>query len=443
MTAKKRIGPLFTDLYELTMAASYHGHQISGAATFSLFVRNYPPRRNYFVAAGLEDVLKELEAFSFSDEELAYLESTGQFKDNFISFLSGLRFSGEVHAMPEGTVFFPGEPVLEITAPIIEAQLLETFLLNKIGFASMIASKSARCIHAAQGRPLIDFSLRRTQEQDAGLMVARSTFMTGFEATSNVLAGKIYGIPVSGTMAHSYVTAFNSEEEAFRAYSRTFPDTSIFLIDTFDTLEGARRAATVATEMKQEGKAIIGVRIDSGDMVDLSCRVRRIFDAAGLAEVKIFASGGFDEYKIAQTILQGARIDAFGVGTKVGVSADAPYLNVIYKMVRFNGRDVRKLSPGKATLAGAKQVFRKLGPDGRFQEDVIGLRDDRIEGAAPLLEKVMENGKTVKSHPPLSAIREKFKMEFSRLPEDIKSVKAHNIYPVHLSQRLQKMQEDL
>lgn len=443
MTAKKRIGPLFTDLYELTMAASYHGHQISGAATFSLFVRNYPPRRNYFVAAGLEDVLNELEAFSFSDEELAYLRNTGLFKDDFISFLSGLRFSGEVYAMPEGTIFFPNEPVLEITAPIIEAQLLETFLLNKIGFSSMVASKAARCIHAAEGRPLIDFSLRRTQEQDAGLMVARSTFMAGFAATSNVLAGKIYGIPVSGTMAHSYVTAFNSEEDAFRAYSRTFPDNSIFLIDTFDTLEGARRAATVASEMQQKGKSIIGVRIDSGDMVDLSRKVRRIFDEAGLSEVKIFASGGFDEYKIAQTIARDARIDAFGVGTKVGVSADAPYLNVIYKMVRFNGRDVRKLSPGKATLAGAKQVFRSLDPDGRFQEDVIGLRDEQVKGATPLLEKVMEKGKCLKSPPPLQAIREKFKQEFSRLPENTKSIFEHKIYPVHLSKRLQKTQEKL
>jgi nicotinate phosphoribosyltransferase len=443
MTSKKRIGPLFTDLYELTMAASYHGHHISGAATFSLFVRNYPPRRNYFVAAGLEDVLTELEAFSFSDEELAYLGSTGLFKDHFISFLSGLRFSGEVYAMPEGTVFFPNEPVLEVTAPIIEAQLLETFLLNKIGFSSMVASKAARCIHAAGGRPLIDFSLRRTHEQDAGLMVARSTFMTGFEATSNVLAGKIYGIPVSGTMAHSYVTAFNSEEEAFRAYSRTFPENSIFLIDTYDTLEGARRAAAVASEMQQKGKTIVGVRIDSGDMVDLSRKVRRIFDAAGLSGVKIFASGGFDEYKIARTILQGARIDAFGVGTKVGVSADAPYLNVIYKMVRFNGRDVRKLSPGKATLAGAKQVFRSLDSDGRFQEDVIGLRDEQIEGAFPLLEKVMENGKCLKSSPPLQAIREKFIQEFFRLPEDIKSISDHKIYPVQLSERLQKTQANL
>jgi len=443
MTVKKRIGPLFTDLYELTMAASYREHQISARATFSLYVRNYPPLRNYFVAAGLEDVLHELEAFSFSEEELAYLEKTGLFKGDFISFLSGLRFSGEVHAMPEGTIFFSNEPVLEVTAPIIEAQLLETFLLNKIGFASMVATKAARCIHAAEGRPLIDFSLRRTQEQDAGLMVARSTFMAGFAATSNVLAGKIYDIPISGTMAHSYVTAFNSEEEAFRAYSRTFPDNSIFLIDTFDTLEGARRAAAVAAEMKREGKAIIGVRIDSGDMVDLSRKARHIFDEAGLPEVKIFASGGFDEYKIARTIAQGARIDAFGVGTKVGVSADAPYLNVIYKMVRFNGRDVRKLSPGKVTLAGAKQVFRRLDPDGFLLEDTIGLRDDRLDGASPLLEKVMENGTCLKPHPPLPAIREKFKEEFSRLPVTTKSIFEHNPFPVHLSKRLQKMQEGL
>ncbi|MEW6671534.1 MAG: nicotinate phosphoribosyltransferase [Thermodesulfobacteriota bacterium] len=443
MTSKKRIGPLFTDLYELTMAASYHEHHISATATFSLFVRNFPPRRNYFVAAGLEDVLNELEAFSFSKDELAYLESTGLFKTDFISFLSGLRFSGDVYAVPEGTIFFPNEPVLEITASIIEAQLLETFLLNKIGFASMIASKAARCIHAAQGRPLIDFSLRRTQEQDAGLMVARSTFMTGFAATSNVLAGKTYGIPVSGTMAHSYVTAFNSELEAFRAYSQTFPKNSIFLIDTFDTLEGARNAATVASAMKGKGHSVVGVRIDSGDMVDLSRKVRRILDEAGFPEVKIFASGGFDEYKIARTIEQGTCIDAFGVGTKVGVSADAPYLNVIYKMVRFNDRDVRKLSPGKATLAGAKQVFRRLDPNGGFREDIIGLRDDHFDKAAPLLEKVMEKGKCVKPHPPLLAVREKFRQEFSCLPADLKVINEHKIFPVHLSKRLQRMQEKL
>jgi nicotinate phosphoribosyltransferase len=440
MTQHHRAGPLFTDLYELTMTAGYFAHRVLDTATFSLYIRDVYSTRNFFVAAGLEQVLDELAGFRFSDEEIDYLKTTGRFSADFLSFLKQLRFSGDVYAMPEGTVFFANEPVLEVTAPIIEAQLLETFLLNTVGFQTMIASKAARCIHAAAGRPLIDFSLRRTQGRDAGLNVARSTFIAGFTATSNVLAGKIYGIPISGTMAHSYVGAFDSEKDAFLAYSETFPEQCIFLIDTYDTLEGAKNAVAVAKEMKKKGHALIGVRLDSGDTVSLSQGVRRILDDAGFYNVQIFASSGFDEFKISKVLSEGARIDAFGVGTKLGVSSDAPFVDVVYKMVRFKDRDVRKLSPGKVTLAGEKQVFRKKNSKGYFVEDIIGVRDEHILESEPLLEKVMENGIALRAHPLLEEIRKRFELNFSRLDEKYKSINDVVVYSVKLSRGLEKLQ---
>jgi nicotinate phosphoribosyltransferase len=441
MTESYRAGPLFTDLYELTMAASYFAHEVFDTATFSLFIRDVYATRNYFVAAGLEQVLDELAAFQFSDQDISYLQSTGRFSEQFLNYLAQLRFTGEVYAMPEGTVFFANEPVMEVTAPIVEAQLIETFVLNTIGFQTMIASKAARCFHAAAGRPLIDFSLRRTQGQDAGIKVARSTFIAGFAATSNVLAGKIYGIPISGTMAHSYVSAFDNELEAFFAYADTFPDHSIFLIDTYDSVEGARHAAAVAKEMQKRGHTLIGVRLDSGDMASLSREVRKIFDAAGLYDVKIYASSGFDEFKIAKVISEGAAIDAFGVGTKVGVSADAPFVDVVYKMVRFKGRDVKKLSPGKVTLAGEKQVFRKSDQNGSYLEDIISQRDEIIAEGKPLLEKVMGNGHLLRPHPQLQMLQERFKENFAALDDGYKSIQDHKAYPVKLSTRLQNLQE--
>lgn len=441
MTESHRAGPLFTDLYELTMAASYFANKVFDVATFSLYIRDVYATRNYFVAAGLEQVLDELAAFQFSDQDISYLQSTGRFSEQFLNYLRQLRFTGEVNAMPEGTVFFANEPVMEVTAPIVEAQLIETFVLNTIGFQTMIASKAARCFHAAAGRPLIDFSLRRTQGQDAGIKVARSTFIAGFAATSNVLAGKIYGIPISGTMAHSYVSAFDNELDAFFAYADTFPDHSIFLIDTYDSIKGARHAAAVAKEMQKRGHTLIGVRLDSGDMVSLSREVRKIFDDAGLYDVKIYASSGFDEFKIAKVISEGAAIDSFGVGTKVGVSADAPFVDVVYKMVRFKGRDVRKLSPGKVTLAGEKQVFRKSDQNGRYLEDIIGRRDEIIAEGKPLLEKVMENGHLLRPHPQLQMLQEKFKENFAALDDGYKSIQNHKAYPVKLSTRLENLQE--
>jgi len=443
MTANHLLGPLFTDLYELTMAAVYFNRRLFAEATFSLFIRDYPPGRKYFVAAGLQDVLDELESLRFSNDVLAFLRETGLFSSDFLSFLKKFRFTGSVLAMPEGSIFFANEPILEVTAPLIEAQIIETFLLNTVGFQSMIASKAARCVHVAAGRPLIDFSLRRTQGHDAGMKVARSAYLAGFAGTSNVLAGREYGIPISGTMAHSFVQAFGSEFEAFSAFAETFPDSSVFLIDTYDTIAGAREAVKVALEMKKKGHALLGVRLDSGDMARTSREVRKIFGAAGLPEVKIFASSGFDEFKIEKVVEAGALIDAFGVGTNVGVSADAPFVNIVYKMVRYDRRAVRKLSPGKVTLAGEKQVFRDCDENGIYRSDTIGLRSDTLHDRLLLLEPVMKNGRLTRPHPSLESIREQFGRYFNALANSFKALNAAATYPVDISARLQRLQENL
>src|SRR6056297_1145895 len=423
MSYLPRSGPLLTDLYELTMAAGYVDHDITDNAVFSLFIRDYPADRNFFIAAGLADILAELEDYTFSESDRNYLKHTGFFSDSFLDTLKDFRFTGTVRAMPEGTVFFKDEPILEISAPIIQAQLLETILLNTIGFQSVIATKAARCLHAADDRGLIDFSARRTQGGDASLKVARSSYLAGFSGTSNVLAGKLYGIPISGTMAHSFVTAFDTELEAFRAFVETYPDNSVLLIDTYDTLKGAENAVVIGREMAEKGRQLIGVRLDSGDMAELSRGVRKILDDAGLTDVKIFASSGFDEHKIARVIDAGARIDAFGVGTKLGVSADAPYFDIVYKMVHFKDRDIRKLSPGKANLAGEKQVFRKSDASGMYLEDVIGLKDEAPpENTRPLLQTVMEKGRPVAAMQSLTEVRESVRDHLSRLAPPYKAL---------------------
>lgn len=433
-------GPLLTDLYEITMAAGYWAHDIRERATFSVFVRNPDRKRNYFVAAGLETLLRELAAYRFQEDDLDYLKSLKLFDRAFLESLGPLRFTGDVYALPEGTLYFPDEPLLEISAPIIEAQLIETLVLNTMGLASLIASKAARCIHAAEGRPLVDFALRRTHGPDAGDQVARSTYVAGFAATSNVRAGKRFGIPVAGTMAHAFVTAFASELEAFRAYAASFPDATIFLIDTYDTIAGARHAATVAQEMRGRGHKALGVRLDSGDMIALSRNVRRILDEAGLRDMKIYASSSFDEMKIAEAVTAGAPIDAFGVGTRVGVSADAPYLDIVYKLVRLGNRDIRKLSPGKVTLAGKKQVFRRADRRGVYQEDIIGCRDETLRGAQPLLEAVMIKGGQVIATPDLKEIRKRVANQMARLAPRYKRIDRHEAYPVKISSRLEGLQ---
>lgn len=429
---------LFTDLYELTMAASYYEHSFFSPATFSLFIRKYPTERGYFVSAGLRQVLEFLESFSFEQEDLDYLASKNLFKEDFLNYLSQIRFTGDVYAIDEGRIFFQDEPIVEVTAPIIEGQIVETFVINAINLETSIATKASRCVHSAKGRKLVDFSLRRTQGRDAGLKAARSSYIAGFVATSNVLAGKIYDIPVSGTMAHSYVTSFEEEIDAFRAFSRTFPNNTVLLIDTYDTIEGARKAVEVAREMASRGDKLSGVRLDSGDMAELSKEVRNIFDSAGFPEVSIFASGSFDEYKVKDMIDRGAKIDAFGIGTKMGVSADAPYTDIAYKLVQYGERPVLKLSSGKKSLASKKQVFRHL-EENMLKKDVIGLRGENLEGEK-LLRPVMKNGKSVSGPESLETIRKRFAHEFERLPKPCKSIRNPRSFPVEMSEKLKELQ---
>jgi len=432
---------LLTDLYELTMTACYYEHSMFEPATFSLFIRGYPLSRRYFVSAGLADVLSYLENFKFSSDDLEYLEKKNLFKPKFLSYLEKLRFKGDVYALPEGRLFFANEPLLEVTAPVIEAQIIETFIINTINLQSMIATKASRCIHSAWPRKLVDFSLRRTQGIDAGLKVARASFIGGFFGTSNVLAGKTYGIPIFGTMAHSFISSFEEEVDAFRAFAKTFPKNTILLVDTYDTLSGARRATEIGREMLQRGEKFKGVRLDSGDIASLSKKVRNILQKSGFKEAMIFASGGFDEYKIQKVLRQGGDIDSFGVGTKMGVSADAPYTDMAYKLVKYTGRPVMKFSPGKATLAGEKQIFRFLGPEGKLKRDIIGLRDDEIKGGEPLLKQVMKRGKTAFKMPSLPEVQKVFFDEFFKLDERFKSLKEGiREYPVHLSPRLKRLQ---
>jgi nicotinate phosphoribosyltransferase len=435
---------LLTDLYELTMAASYFDHEMFEPATFSLFIRNYPPSRRYFISAGLADVLSYLQDLKFTPEDLEYLEETELFKPEFLSYLDEFRFRGDVYAIPEGRLFFVNEPVLEVNASLIEAQIVETIIINIVNFQSMIATKASRCIHAAWPRKLVDFSLRRTHGADAGLKVARASFIGGFVGTSNVLAGKIYGIPIFGTMAHSFITSFEDELDAFRAFAYTFPEDTVLLVDTYDTLSGTRIAAEVGKEMALDGMELKGVRLDSGDIARLSKDVRGILRKEGFTETTIFASGGFDEYKIKRVLDQGGDIDSFGVGTKMGVSADAPYFDMAYKMVQYAGRPVLKLSPGKMTLASDKQVFRFTTTKGKLEKDVIGLRDDILEEGEPLLKKVMGNGEIIEEFPSLSQIQTSFLDEFSLLDKKYKAIdKEGKEYPVSLSPRLKSLQDQV
>ncbi|MBM4263161.1 MAG: nicotinate phosphoribosyltransferase [Deltaproteobacteria bacterium] len=434
---------LLTDLYQLTMAQAYFQSRRAGAATFSLFVRTYPQNRSYFVSAGLQDVLTYLSELHFDDTDIDYLRSKRLFADDFLEFLQTVRFTGEVWAIPEGRLFFRDEPVLEITAPIIEAQLVETFIINQVQLQSLIATKAARCVHAAQGRSVVDFSLRRTHGSDAGLKVARASYLAGFNGTSNVLAGQRYDLPIVGTMAHSFISSHEQEIDAFRSYVKSFPHNSILLIDTYDTLAGARKAVTVAKEMAARGEKLLGVRIDSGDLLPLAREVRGILDEAGLMDVKITGSGGLDEYDLSDFSRAGAAFDSYGVGTKMGTSADAPWCDMAYKLVEYGNRSVVKMSPGKRSWPGKKQVFRCLDKEGKLLGDVIGMRDDVFADAEPLLKNVMARGEITAPLPSLGATRELFLQEFACLPQPIRAIRKPETYPVEFSPRLQALRAEV
>jgi nicotinate phosphoribosyltransferase len=408
---------LLTDLYELNMAASYLERGMGGEATFSLFVRQLPPTRGFLVAAGLEPSLEFLEGFGLSEEELDYLGRELGFEDPVLDALGALRFQGDVWAVPEGRVVYANEPLLELTAPIAVAQLVEPYLLNQITFQTTIASKAARCVIAADGRDVVDFALRRTQGLDAALAVARCSSIVGFAATSNVEAARRYGLRPAGTMAHSYIESFASEKEAFRTFARDFPNRTTFLVDTFDTLNGVRSAIEVIDELGLAGSEAVGIRLDSGDLDELSRAARKLLDEAGLERVRIFASGGLDELEVDRLVRGRAPIDAFGIGTRMGVSADAPYLDSAYKLVEYDGRPILKLSAQKVTEPGRKQVFR--GPEG----DVVGLRDEAmIDEHEPMLVPVMRGGRRTGPHRTLETARSLFRSDLERVPDAARTI---------------------
>ena len=438
-----RDAALFTDLYELTMAAALFREGVTGGATFSLFVRRLPADRAFLVAAGLEDALEYLRGFRFSADGIAYLRSLERFAPAFLDFLSGLRFTGSVRAMPEGTVLVAEEPLLEVTAPLIEAQLVETALINFCHLQTVQTSKAARVVLAARGRGLAEFGLRRTHGTDAGMKAARSALLAGFDSTSNVLAGQVYGAPLSGTMAHSFVTAFPREIDAFDAYARAFPDSAVLLLDTYDTVAAARAAVAVARALAARGHRLAGVRLDSGDLVALSREVRAILDAGGCGDVKIIVSGGLDEHDVAAFIAAGAPIDGFGVGTRLGVSADAPSLDMVYKLVRFAGRDVLKLSEGKETWVAGKQVLRWLGADGLLAGDTLVLEEDPVPaGVTALLEPVMRGGDLLRPHPPLADLRTHCAAQLAMLPHGLRGLRGAGQYEVSISDGLRRRQEE-
>lgn len=437
---------MFTDLYELTMCASYFDNKKFEPATFDLFIRRLPENRSYLLFAGLEQVLLFLESVKFTEKHLAYLKKQG-FNSQFLDYLRNFKFTGDVWAVPEGTVAFPCEPLIRVTAPIIEAQLVETFLLNTVNLQTMIATKASRVVNAAKGKSIIEFGLRREHGIDAGMKVARCSYIAGCQGTSNVLAGLKYGIPVFGTMAHSFVMSFEKEIDAFRAFAKTFPNKSTLLIDTYDDIAGAEKAAVVAKELEKRGCKLGGVRLDSGDLAEISKKVRALLDGKGLRYVSIFASGDLDEYRIAELLSHGAEIDAFGVGTRMGTSADRPYVDVIYKLCETMSESgkfspIMKLSEGKATLPGRKQAFRFKDKKDNFAKDMIALADEKMEGE-PLLVKVMENGEITCDLPSLGEIRVTASENLSKLPEKYKKLSGAPTYPVKLSQALEDLIEKL
>lgn len=431
---------LVTDFYELTMVAGYRAEGMEAEATFDLFVRDLPATRSFLVACGLDDALHYLETLRFDDAAIAFLRSVGRLDEGFLKWLAALRFGGEVWAVPEGELVFAGEPLLRVTAPLPQAQLVETFLLNVVAFETMVASKAARIALACGERQFVDFSARRDHGPDASVKAARAAYVGGASATSNVLAAGLHGIPVTGTMAHSFVMAFDREADAFRAFARHFPDHAVLLIDTYDTEGGARAAVEVANELAGSGIAIRGVRLDSGDLARLSKAVRAILDEGGQRHVQILASGDLDEHRIAALLAGGAPIDAFGVGTQLGTSGDSPSLTAVYKLAESASGARIKLSTGKVTVPGRKQVWRVKGGDGAYDHDVITLEHEEVPSARPLLERVMADGRRCVPRESLEEPRRRCREAVARLPSPLRALgPAHVPYEVKLSDLLQDL----
>ncbi|WP_086788255.1 nicotinate phosphoribosyltransferase [Crossiella equi] len=427
---------LRTDLYEVRMAVGYLRRGLAAPATFSLYVRELPPNRGFLVAAGLREALELLTEFRFDDHELGYLRAVLGLTKSDLTALARLRFRGDVWAVPEGRVVFAGEPLLEVTAPVAQAQLVETALLNTITFQTAVATKAARCVLAAPGARLVDFAARRAQGWDAAMAVARASAIGGFTGTSNLAAARRYGLPPVGTMAHSWVSVFGGDLPAFRAFLHDFPVGAVFLVDTVDTLEGVRTAIQVAREAGSEVQ--VGVRLDSGDLGGLAVAARRLLDEAGLADAPIVASGGLDEYRLAELHRAGAPIDVCGVGTRLGVCEDTPALDTVYKLVEYDERPTMKLSAGKATVPGAKQVFRCADDRG----DVLALREENVPpGGEALLEPVVLGGRLVRSAEPLAIAHARLRADLGRLPGSALRLDDPEPPPVRLSARAEALTE--
>jgi nicotinate phosphoribosyltransferase len=430
--------PLLTDLYQLNMIQAYLDDGETKTAVFEFFVRKLPTRRGFLMAAGLEQALDFLENLRFSAEEIDWLAHTRRFGKDLLEQFGSFRFTGNVHAMPEGRIFFANEPILRITAPMPQAQLIETRLINILHFQSLIASKAARMVLAAPGKLLVDFGLRRAHGADAGLLAARASYIAGFAGTATVMADHEFGIPTFGTMAHSFVEAYDSESAAFESFARARPDNLTLLIDTYDTEAGARKVVALAPRLAARGIKIRAVRLDSGDMIQLAKSVRRILDDGGLADVSIFASGGLDEDGVRDMIQAGAPIAGFGLGTSLTTSSDVPALDCAYKLQEYAGLARRKRSQGKATWPGRKQVWRHYGQDGQMAGDVLSLETD-IQSGEPLIALVMQDGRRLRPSPTLADIRALAAQDLKRLPEPLRDLVPGAHYPVKVADVLMRL----
>jgi nicotinate phosphoribosyltransferase len=423
---------LLTDLYQLNMIQAYLDHSETRPAVFELFVYKLPSRRGFLMAAGLEQALDYLEQLRFSAKDIDWLARTGRFRENLLDYLATFRFTGDVHAMPEGAIFFANEPILRVTAPMPQAQLVETRLINILHLQSLIASKAARMVLAASGKTLVDFGLRRSHGAEAGLAAARASYIAGFAGTATVLAEQLWGIPAVGTMAHSFIEAFDDETAAFEKFAHSRPDNLTFLIDTYDTEAAARKLVGLAPRLQAAGITIRAVRLDSGDLTALSKSVRRILDVGGLADVAIFASGGLDEDSVAAMVLGGAPIDGFGVGTNLATSSDVPALDCVYKLAEYAGLPRRKRATGKASWPGRKQVWRRYGPDGRMSGDVVSTEPDSQSGEK-LLRLVMQNGRRIEAGATLAKSRARAARDLGRLPEPLRRLESGMAHPVEVA----------
>jgi nicotinate phosphoribosyltransferase len=445
--------PLLTDLYQINMIQAYLDHGDTATAVFELFVRSLPARRGFLVAAGLHQALDYLETLRFSPVDIAWLKGTGRFNNNLLDYLAAFRFTGDVHAMAEGTAFFVNEPILRVTAPLPQAQLGESRLINILHFQSLIAAKAARCVLAAPGKLLVDFGMRRAHGAEAAWFAARASYLAGFAGTATMLAGQSFGIPLYGTMAHSFIEAQDDEAAAFEIFARARPDNVVLLLDTYDTEAAAHKVVALAPRLKASGIAIRGVRLDSGDLIALAKSVRAILDHGGLQDVTIFASGGLDEDELAAFTRAGAPIDGFGVGTSLTTSSDVPAIDCVYKLQEYAGVPRRKRSEKKATWPGRKQVWRRYDAAGRMVGDRIGLDDaasivaadagSERNRAEPLLDCVMRDGRRLAPSPSLEQIRSHTRRELERLPEALRRLEPGATYPVEIGEDLIKLAEEV